>query len=399
MMKITFISNYLTHHQIPFSEKMAELPGIEYYFISTLPMEEERVAMGWSCREIYPYEIKAYQSAELQQKAERLAEESDVVIIGSAPDSYIASRLKQKRLTFRYAERFYKQGLNIKNIGRAFAGSLLHHRKYRKSPLYMLCASAYTAVDGAVFGNYIGKTFRWGYFPQLEEYDIDTLMDQKVGNLTKRVNQQITILWAGRLLPWKHPDAMLDIAEQLKKSGYDFEMQIIGIGEMQEKLEQIMVEKNLSDCVSLLGAIKPEYVRKYMEQADIFVFTSDFNEGWGAVLNEAMNSGCAVVASHAIGSVPFLIEDKKNGLIYQNGNQEALESKVMWLLDHPNERRKLGENAYLTIRDLWNAQIAASRFVKLSEMLLKGENVEMLFKEGPCSRAKILKNDWYIDKE
>ena len=45
MMNITFISNYLTHHQIPFSEKMAELPGIEYYFISTLPMEEERVAM------------------------------------------------------------------------------------------------------------------------------------------------------------------------------------------------------------------------------------------------------------------------------------------------------------------------------------------------------------------
>lgn len=51
--------------------------------------------------------------------------------------------------------------------------------------------------------------------------------------------------------------------------------------------------------------MKASEVRSYMEKADIYLFTSDFNEGWGAVLNESMNSGCAVVASHAIGSVPF----------------------------------------------------------------------------------------------
>jgi glycosyltransferase involved in cell wall biosynthesis len=59
----------------------------------------------------------------------------------------------------------------------------------------------------------------------------------------------------------------------------------------------------------------PEAVRDHMEAADIFLFTSDFNEGWGAVLNESMNSACAVVASHAIGSVPFLLKDGENGFI------------------------------------------------------------------------------------
>lgn len=397
-MKITFISNYLTHHQIPFSEKMTELSGVEYYFVSTQPMEEERIAMGWS-QETYPYEIKAYQSMELKKKAEKLAEESDVVIIGSAPDSYIDARLKQKRLTFRYAERFYKQGLNIKNIGHAFIGSLLHHGKYRRSPLYMLCASAYTVADCAVFGNYIGKTFQWGYFPQFEEYDIADLMNQKAANTHQKTSTKIKILWAGRVIQWKHPEAVLKLAEQLKMSGYAFEIQMIGTGEMQESVEQMIVEKNISNCVSFHGAMKPELVRKYMEQADIFVFTSDFNEGWGAVVNEAMNSGCAVVASHAIGSVPFLIENKKNGLIYQNGNQEELQKKVMWLLDHPDECRRIGKNAYLTIRNLWNAEVAASRFVKLSEMLLKGEDTEYLFSDGPCSRAEIIKNDWYTGNE
>ena len=35
-----------------------------------------------------------------------------------------------------------------------------------------------------------------------------------------------------------------------------------------------------------------------------------------------MNSACAVVANSAIGSVPFLIKNKENGLIYENGNKK-----------------------------------------------------------------------------
>ena len=48
-----------------------------------------------------------------------------------------------------------------------------------------------------------------------------------------------------------------------------------------------------------MGALKPADVRKEMERADIFLFTSDYKEGWGAVLNEAMNARCAIVAVHS----------------------------------------------------------------------------------------------------
>ena len=47
-MTITFISNYINHHQIPFSDALYELLGEDYHFIQTEPMEEERLAMGWS---------------------------------------------------------------------------------------------------------------------------------------------------------------------------------------------------------------------------------------------------------------------------------------------------------------------------------------------------------------
>ena len=47
-MKITMISNYINHHQIPFSNALYEKIGEGYHFIQTEPMEEERVRMGWA---------------------------------------------------------------------------------------------------------------------------------------------------------------------------------------------------------------------------------------------------------------------------------------------------------------------------------------------------------------
>ena len=46
-MTIIFVSNYINHHQIPFSEACYRELGEGYRFIQTEPMEEERVAMGW----------------------------------------------------------------------------------------------------------------------------------------------------------------------------------------------------------------------------------------------------------------------------------------------------------------------------------------------------------------
>lgn len=46
-MKVTFVSNYINHHQVPFCEEMYRRLSEDYRFIQTEPMEEERVKMGW----------------------------------------------------------------------------------------------------------------------------------------------------------------------------------------------------------------------------------------------------------------------------------------------------------------------------------------------------------------
>ena len=106
-----------------------------------------------------------------------------------------------------------------------------------------------------------------------------------------------------------------------------------------------------------------------------------------------------MVASHAIGSVPFLIQDGENGLIYENGNQRQFEECVERVIKDSEYRKKLGVNAYESIVNVWSADIAAKRFVKMSQALLKGESANSLFEIGPCSRANILKNDWISNKK
>lgn len=127
-----------------------------------------------------------------------------------------------------------------------------------------------------------------------------------------------------------------------------------------------------------------EEVRRYMEQSEIFLFTSDYNEGWGVVLNESMNSACAVVASHAIGSVPFLLNDGENGFICKNGDEDDLFNKVKFLLDNPEKRKEMSLNAYKTMAETWNAENAVKNFMDLNQSVMINK-LTKVSGEYPCS--------------
>lgn len=263
----------------------------------------------------------------------------------------------------------------------------LHQLNPYYANIYLLCASAYTSVDFSKFGLFKGRCYKWGYFPSAKRYEnIDRLISRK---------KKHSILWAGRFLDWKHPEAVIETAKNLKNDGYDFDLKIIGTGELEEALTEMIRANELSNCVHMLGSMKPAEVRDNMEQSEIYLFTSDKVEGWGAVLNESMNSGCAVVASHVIGSVPFLLKDGENGLIYRDGELDDLYQKTKWLLDYPTERMEMSKKAYWTIRDEWNAENAAQKLLHFSEKVISGKSVQDLYLSGVCSPAEIIHDRWY----
>lgn len=384
-MTVVFISNYYNHHQSPISEALDTITGHKYTFIATTTMRAERRLLGYEELPAPSFVKYSYLNQESALACQQLIDDADVVIAGSAPEHYLRNRIRKGKLIFRYSERPFKQGnAPIKYLPRLIRW---HMQNPPRKPIYFLSAGAFAAYDYARFGLFRNKSYQWGYFPEAITYQNRPAKDKN------------SLLWVGRFLNWKHPDATIWVAKQLKDAGYSFHLNLIGRGEMEGEIRQMIGDNGLWDCVNLLGAMSPQQVRKYMEQSGILLFTSDRQEGWGAVLNEAMNSGCAIAASDSAGAVPYLIQHEKNGLIYHFGNQQQLYVCVKRMLDNPELQNSLGTAAYRTIINEWNGSIAAGRLINLAEHILSGEKSPDLYKSGPCSKSKIIKDDWYYARE
>lgn len=378
-MEAVFLSNFYNHHQMPLSRSFYQMLGDHYLFVETTPMDAERRQMGYQEFE----EPFVCQFGDCPKACMDRISQADVVIFGSAPEKLIRERLKKGKLVFQYSERIYKIPPKWYEMPARAAKYYLNRGRFQNC--YLLCASAFVSQDYNRTKTYPNRMYRWGYFPETKHYRLEELFAGK---------NRHKILWVGRFLDWKHPDDALLVAERLKKEGYVFQMEFAGTGVMESRLRDMTASMGLDDCVSFLGPVPSNQVRHLMEQVGIFLFTSDRYEGWGAVLNESMNSGCAVVASHAIGAVPYLMKHNENGLIYKSGDVDGIYQNVKNLLDNPGEQERLGSAAYETITGLWNAEVAAQRLITLSEHLLAGEKYPDLFEEGPCSKAGIVRDEW-----
>lgn len=373
-----FLSNYLTHHQLPFCLEMMKLTDGFFTFIETDELPQERKDMGYATLgDQYDFVIHACRSDAERKHALQLAYDADVVIIGSAPDTYIRKRLKANKLTFRYSERIFKHGVHdVLRLAKYTAKTL----PYRNQNLYYMLSSAYAAHDYYRCGAKVEKLFKWGYFPEKKVYEnVDALMNGK---------KKHSILWAGRMLALKHPEDALEVAHRLKETGIDFELNMIGSGPMEEPVKNKVTEYGLENHVHLLGSMKPDLVRRHMEDHQIFLFTSDYNEGWGAVLNEAMNSGCAVVASHACGSVPFMVQPGENGYIYRSGDVDQLFELTKSLLEDPELCASVGKHAISSVDQVWNAACAAKRLVDLCDHFQPSLPLNALEQTGVMSAAQ-----------
>lgn len=383
-MQLVFVSNYFNHHQQPVSDRLHTLcqkQGGSYTFIQTEPMEEERIKMGWG--EILkntPYVRNFWEEPEV---CRRLILEADAVIFGGTDEeSYISERLKSGKLTIRYSERLYKTGRYKFISPRGLRKKFLDHTRYGLGNVYLLCSGAYVAGDFRLVLAYTFKKFKYGYFPICKQYDLDRLMEEK----SSRKNGIVEMLWAARMIDWKHPEVPIKLAQQLKKEGYQIHLIMAGGGEMESEMHKLAESLGVTDVISFVGNQNPERIRTLMEQADIYLTTSDYQEGWGAVINEAMNSGCAVVANKAMGAAPYLIEHGKNGFLYRNSRAQELVTCVKKLLDDAKLRERLGRAAYHTISEEWNGNVAADRVYKLAEDLLAGRKPEV-YKRGPLSKV------------
>lgn len=384
-MKISFVATFMTHHQLPFSLKMVELTNNNYTYIAFNKLDMRVVSDGYRDLDYFPFVIRAYESDEARRTALKKIMEDDMVIFGSCPDQWVELRNKTGKPFIIYSERFFKKGLYRRFIPITRYKIKKRMLQFEDSNVSIICSSAYLPYDISLLHAKF-KMYKWGYFPECKSYSIENLMK-------KKNNLKPVILWVGRMIKLKNPQHAILAANELNNLGYDFELNFVGDGPLRYKLERMVNRLNLSEKVNFFGSKKTEEVRKYMESANIFLFTSDRNEGWGAVLNEAMNSGCAVIGSHIAGSVPFLIKDGKNGLIYESGNIKHLVSCLKTVINNSKKCNDLGIQAYKSISEQWNPNDATIRLYNTIEAILNGHS-NFHYQDGPCSIAEIISDKY-----
>lgn len=354
-MTIVFFSNILNHHQVSLCDELFALCGDEFTFVElSSQLNEERRKMGFT---VYDRNYK-FSGIANPQKARKLAIEADIAIMGAESYNSLKTRLKYNPtgITFSYSERWLKKGL--KNIlSPAIIRQILLYAVYGwRRKWYMLCASGYLAKDLNKLRMFKHRCYQWGYFPK---YSATGITD-KNHDLTK-------ILWVARFINWKHPEAMLALGEHLNERGYSFCITMIGDGPEKEKVvSKLATDPTLSERITLTGNIPNEAVIEAMRDSDIFCLTSDRQEGWGAVLGEAMAAGCCPIASSDAGATPLLIKNELNGVIYTSGNIEDFTDKVRYLIDNPTKRTRMGKMAQKTMLQKWSPEIAAKNLVALA---------------------------------
>lgn len=366
-MTITFFSNFLNHHQLYLCKEIIQQIGEEnFHFVASECINEERTKMGYENMNIkYPFVIRSYESKEQMDYAIMLAHKSDVAIIGSSLQLFSNIRKKENKLTFLFIERLFKNGAWHRFYPPTALKIYNRYFKFRHNNFYALCASAYTANDLVLCGFPRKKCIKWGYFPEL--------FPKKEKSFNK-----LRIMWCGRMLWWKHPEDAIEIARLLHEKGIDFEMSMIGNGEKKETIEKLIDKYNLRSKVFTFDFMPPTEIRKKMNESNVYLFTSGKQEGWGVVLNEAMNSGCVAIANQNAGSVPYLINDNINGIIY-DGSYNGLKDAVERLLSMPIPQ--ISENAYKSIAEVWNPRNAAKCLLSFVN------NGNKVFDDGPCSLA------------
>ena len=380
-MKICMISNFINHHQIPFSEALFEQLGKDYTFIQTEPMEEERIKMGWGIdASAIPYVKFLYRE---EVECIKQIDNCDLLLVGwMEREDLIKNRLNNNKLTIRISERLYREGQYKAISPRGLVRKYMDHTKYRKNNVFLLCAGAYVASDFHIVHAYKNKMYRFGYFPATRIYEGDSLFQKKPGM------DIIQIVWAGRFMKLKHPEFVIKLAKDLKNKGYQFHIHMIGSGDLEKEIKEGIKQNKLDKDITLYGFLKPEEVRNIMEKCHIHLFTSNYLEGWGAVVNEGMNSGLAEVVNSEVGCAPYLIQDGVNGLIYKEGDYLDFVRCVTYLLDNRDKITQIGKNAYQTITEEWNAAHAAKELLRFYNNFIEGHIKPPT--SGPFSIAPVI---------
>lgn len=189
----------------------------------------------------------------------------------------------------------------------------------------------------------------WGVPEQNIEVICNAVSPEALGTVPDAVVSlsKPRIVSAGRLVPWKRFDGIIDAVAQLRKEESLTSLTIVGDGPLRAEIEKYAQNK-LGDSYVILGMLPHADTLAVIKDADVFVLNSSY-EGLSHLLIEALALGVPIVATR-VGGNTEVVEDEQDGLLVPSGDTTALTSALRRMLTDSALREHTARHARLSAR-------------------------------------------------
>jgi glycosyltransferase involved in cell wall biosynthesis len=168
------------------------------------------------------------------------------------------------------------------------------------------------------------------HFTHQEKHKIKTQLFQANDN-------DFIITTVATLHPRKGLIYLIEAYKEVQETNPQTKLVLIGEGPQKKDLEKKVKKLGLEDKVVFLN--HQESIPKLLKSSDLFVLPS-IKEAFGLVLLEAMAAQIPIIAS-AVGGIPEIIENNKNGILVEPANPKMLAEKILFLIKNAPIRQKM----------------------------------------------------------
>jgi len=187
-------------------------------------------------------------------------------------------------------------------------------------------------------------------------------------------NEPFQIISIGSLQPYKGMRYLIEACAILRVRGVPFHCRIIGGGEEQPFLQQMIAERGLAADMELLGARTQTEVAALLRSAHCYVQSSVVTpsgkmEGIPVSIMEAFASGLPVVASELSG-IPELVRPGVTGLLVPPADPLALANALITFYENPREAARMAQAGRALVAKEFDIHHSAVQLSALFEQLL-----------------------------
>ena len=236
-----------------------------------------------------------------------------------------------------FANKIIPEGLGVKN-------DLIKYRITRK-PLQIIENGNINGIDSVFFNPLIFDNF-------------------KKNNLKEKLNinpKDFVYIFIGRLVKDKGIDDLIFVFEKIQKEHND--VKLILVGEFENKLDPLLQKtlKSINNNSSILHLGFQHDVRPYLAVSNLLVFPS-YREGFPNVPLQAAAMSLPLLLSN-ISGCNEIVEENVNGLLFEPGHIDDLQSKMIWFKTNPDLTNILKNNARASVikkfdqKNIWDSMI------------------------------------------